>query len=462
MYHRYHLETAPAADIVSTPGRFQVKVQRHRLALLLLKELVQYRANRQVVLSRPCVYGVFSGPIGGFAPREHLCVGCLRCTTQYPEIVQIYPNPARNQLGDSYFHPGYVESIHYEARTGRIPVKGAGYRGPFGGEGWDGMWTDMSEIVRPTRDGIHGREFISTSVEIGSKPPFLTFNEKGQPMNGTAQTLSVPIPIFLDAPPASLRAEKFLTILSAAAEETDAPFLVPASALKEFKHEGRCLIPLVAPNDRDALKEIRFEPAMIEMDGWTTELYGEIQRRFPRSIVSLRLSASPAEELLQHAQSGIRVFHLVADYHGRGQGGRFIRDVIREAHKTFVDAGCRDEVTLLASGGIIAAEHVAKAIISGVDAVFLDTPILVALQAEFLGEGVDRETSRFRLPEDLSVAWGVQRITNLLSSWRDQLLEVMGAMGMREVRRLRGEVGRAMFQSDLEQEAFAGIEGYGQ
>ena len=26
------------------------------------------------------------------------------------------------------------------------------------------MWTDMSEIVRPTRDGIHGREYISTSV----------------------------------------------------------------------------------------------------------------------------------------------------------------------------------------------------------------------------------------------------------------------------------------------------------
>ena len=38
------------------------------------------------------------------------------------------------------------------------------------------MWTDMSEIVRPTRDGIHGREFISTLVDIGSKPSFLTFD----------------------------------------------------------------------------------------------------------------------------------------------------------------------------------------------------------------------------------------------------------------------------------------------
>ncbi len=47
-----------------------------------------------------------------------------------------------------------------------------------------------------------------------------------------------------------------------------------------------------------------------------------------------------------------------------------------------------------------------------------------------------------------------------MGSWRDQLLEILGAMGLREVRRLRGEIGRAMFQADLEREAFAGIEGY--
>jgi len=34
-------------------------------------------------------------------------------------------------------------------------------------------------------------------------------------------------------------------------------------------------------------------------------------------------------------------------------------------------------------------------------------------------------------------------------------------MGLREVRRLRGEMGRAMFQKELEREAFSGIEGYG-
>ena len=71
----------------------------------------------------------------------------------------------------------------------------------------------------------------------------------------------------------------------------------------------------------------------------------------------------------------------------------------------------------------------------------------------------DRSTSQFIVP-DLALGWGTQRLKNLLASWRDQLLEVMGAMGLREVRRLRGELGRAMFQKDLEREAFEGITGY--
>ena len=48
--------------------------------------------------------------------------------------------------------------------------------------------------------------------------------------------------------------------------------------------------------------------------------------------------------------------------------------------------------------------------------------------------------------------YAVGRMTNLIAAWHDQLIEVMGAMGMREVRRLRGDVGRAMFFEELEEE----------
>jgi hypothetical protein len=53
----------------------------------------------------------------------------------------------------------------------------------------------------------------------------------------------------------------------------------------------------------------------------------------------------------------------------------------------------------------------------------------------------------------------MERMINLMGAWHAQLLELMGAMGIREVRRLRGEVGRCMFFEDLEREIFAPLFG---
>jgi hypothetical protein len=323
------------------------------------------------------------------------------------------------------------------------------------------MWTDMSEIVRPTRDGIHGREFISTAVDLGPKLPFLTFDEQGGLKGQVPGTLSLPIPILFDLPAAAVLSEKLIKILLAAAQEAETLLILPAWAIKKFALFGRPIVPLVAARNGVLLGDFAFEPCMIELDGWDEELYRHTQDHFPRSVICLRLGAASKEELLQSFRAGIRVFHLATNYHGRGRDGRFVLDLIREAHGVFVDFGRRDEVTLFGSGGIVAAEHVPKAIVCGLDAVALDTPLMVALQAKFHGECADRQTSQFRLSTMLQEDWGIQRIKNLLASWRDQLLEVLGAMGLREVRRLRGEMGRAMFQSDLEREAFSGIEGYG-
>jgi glutamate synthase domain-containing protein 2 len=115
-------------------------------------------------------------------------------------------------------------------------------------------------------------------------------------------------------------------------------------------------------------------------------------------------------------------------------------------------------VTIIASGGIALAEHMAKEIICGADLVGIDMPVPIALECRVCGSCL-RETV---CPVDLGnidVGYATQRIMNLTGAWRSQLIEVLGAMGIREVRRLRGEVGRAMFFEDLERESFGPIFG---
>lgn len=459
-YKRYNIHPQPVPDVVHWPSRFKVDVKKVGLLKLLLKELIHYRANKDIILSRPCMYGVFSGPIGGFSPREDLCVGCLRCTTEFPEFVTVRHNPDRQRLGDSFFTFNYVDTLTYEAQTGMIPVKGAGYRGKFGGAGWDGMWTDMSEIVRPTRDGIHGREFISTVVDIGHKPSFLTFDENGAPTGEIPNTISLPLPILFDALENVDSHSKFWEITSKTAKEIASLAVIPLDAILKQNLSGEHIVPLVALEDLHYLERLTFAPKLFEMAGWDEKLYLRLQAEYKDSLIAIRIPFVDPDQLLNYAKRGLRVFHLLADFHGRGKDGMFVLDLIREAHKAFVDAGIREEVTLLGSGGMIAAEHIPKAILCGLDAVALDTPALVALQAEFSGECAHRTTSHFRLPKNLDVAWGLNRLKNLSASWRDQLLEILGAMGLREVRRMRGEMGRAMFMLELEAEAFAEVEGY--
>jgi hypothetical protein len=322
------------------------------------------------------------------------------------------------------------------------------------------MWTDMSEIVRPTRDGIHGREFISTVVDIGPKDEFVTLDEHGEPVGEAPRGVSLPIPLLLDAPPASALSERACRALAEAARRTGTLAVLPHHMMAGARWRGGHVAPLVRADEVSALP-VGGESRLVELDGWTEAAYQALATRFPGAVIGVRLAFAPGatEQLLRLAGAGVGVFHLLADLHGGGTDGRFALDWIREVHLALVGARRRDAVTLLGSGGMIAAEHVAKAIICGLDAVALDTPALVALQARFEGECRDREAARFTLPE-FPWEWGAQRLQNLLGAWRDQLLEVLGAMGLREVRRLRGEMGRAMLQRDVEHEAFAGIAGY--
>jgi glutamate synthase domain-containing protein 2 len=184
-----------------------------------------------------------------------------------------------------------------------------------------------------------------------------------------------------------------------------------------------------------------------------------IKKRHPGVLVWIRVAADSraAERVAELALAGAEVLHLAGSPKARGVGDAsrtHLKDLVRRCHLKLVEDRLRDAVTLLASGGIALAEHVAKAIIAGADGVMADTSLLLSLECRLCPECNGKAPCPIDLGT-LPLAQGAQRMVNLMGAWNNQLLEVLGAMGMREVRRLRGEVGRAMFKEDLDKEIFA-------
>lgn len=403
---------------------------------------------------------------------DNICKNCLRCVQECPgRVITKIPNPEYEKMGDAYWTPDIIYKQWYQAETGSIPVSGAGYLGPFCGPGFDQMWTDMSEIVRPTRDGIHGREYINTQVGLGRKLPFLSFNETtGEPILDAPKNMDIPIPIiFSELPFGSLSRDVF-TAMAEAARTLGTLIEIPAEILNQQLEDyiGN-IIPLLSPEHLEsASKWIESSPIIefFDTEESVTRL-GEIKKQYPESLMMIKteLNESSHERAEYLASKGVDIIHLKADKNGDVHSKSrpdevigFIKDFTRRVHNHLVDKGIRNSITLIAEGGIAMAEHVAKAIICGADLVSINIPLLLALECRMCLRCKEGLSCPVEI-ENIHPDWGKSRIMNLIAAWRNQLLEVLGAMGLREVRRLRGEAGRAMFFEDLEQDTFGKIFG---
>jgi len=398
---------------------------------------------------------------------DNICKNCLRCVQSCPgQVITKVLNPEYKAMGDSYWTPDIIYSQWYQAETGSIPVSGAGYSGPFSGPGFDDMWTDMSEIVRPTRDGIHGREYISTSVSLGRKLSSLTFDDNGNPILDAPKNIELPIPmIFGELPFGSLSNDVYLA-MAEASMGLNTLVEIPVEAWDtHLEPYARHVIPVFSSEQIEAHDDLIETAEIIEIRD-SVESAGileNLKKKQPDTVVMIKtaLGENSRERVETLAGAGAGVIHVYADRNGNVHGEKetgFIKDMVREVHNHIVDLGISDNITIVASGGIAMAEHVAKTIICGADAVAVDIPILLALECRICLRCEKGLSCPVEI-QNIHPEWGSRRIMNLMAAWRNQLLEVLGAMGIREVRRLRGEVGRAMFFRDLEAETFGRLFG---
>jgi ferredoxin len=421
-----------------------------------------------VCVKKRCVYGVYDKRSLNARQMidsiDNRCMNCFRCIQGCPkELIHKSMNPEFKAMGDSHWTPKIVSSLWYQAETGKIPVSGAGYPGPFSGSGFDSMWTDMSEIVRPTRDGIHGREYISTAIDLGSSPSHLLFSKEGRLEGEAYPLLQIPLPIILKVPSFGTISAATLEGWAMGARRLGTLLAIPSEMMhQELDDYRNWMMPRVYPEPDQPWRSTRgLRILEIPWTGKWKDVVEDLSHRNPSLLISVKvpMEKDMEERILSLAEGGVSIVHLEASPESRfvDDPERHAKDGIRSVHLRLVEAKIREQVTVIVSGGLAMAEHVAKAIICGVDAVFVDFPILIALECRMCR----RCLKGLSCPVDIeraSAAWVASRVVNLVGAWHNQLLEVMGAMGIRDVRRLRGEVGRAMFFEDLEKNTFGSMQ----
>jgi hypothetical protein len=238
---------------------------------------------------------------------------------------------------------------------------------------------------------------------------------------------------------------------------------------QNLRSYAKNIIPLFSPDHLDPVRPwLGFVPIIEFHDtAKSVTAINWIKEQYPETLImiKIRLDETSMERADVLIDEGVDIIHLKADRNGDVHGQfrpdgviGFVKDHIRAIHNHLIDRCIRNSITLIAGGGIAMAEHVPKAIICGADAVSIDIPLLLALECRMCLRCQEGLSCPVQI-ENIHPDWGKNRIMNLIAAWRNQLLEVLGAMGIREVRRLRGETGRAMFFQDLEADTFGRLFG---
>jgi glutamate synthase domain-containing protein 2 len=175
----------------------------------------------------------------------------------------------------------------------------------------------------------------------------------------------------------------------------------------------------------------------------------------PNCLVAVKISTPVDVDMVAIGSyyAGANIIHIDGGYGGTGAAPEIakkniampIEYAIPKVHRYLVSEGVRDEITLIASGGIRTAYDVAKAVALGADGCVIGTAEAAAVGCTHCGNcergrgcqvGItttDPELSLLIDPE-----WGARRIVNMYHSWSKQWRIILGNLGLRSIDELRG------------------------
>ncbi|WP_319506522.1 glutamate synthase-related protein [uncultured Methanolobus sp.] len=449
-----------------------------------------------------CSYGVYRIEDDKILIDSRKCTACHRCISMCPrDAINLQEKPV-----DYRSHPLWTaearEDVINQARTGKIILAGMGNARDYPII-FDRLVLDACQVTNPSIDPL--REPMELRTYIGKKPAKLEFTKNNGDIDLTtklAPNLKLDTPIMIGHMSYGAISLNAQLSLAKAVAKTGTFMGTGEGGMHEaiYPYQDHSIVQIASGRfgvDIDYLERgaaIEIKVGQGAKPGIGGHLPGEkvcadvsCTRMIPlgsdaispaphHDIYSIEDLAQLVRSLKEATNWEKPVFVKIAAVHnvaaiaagvarssadavvidgfkgGTGAAPKVFRDnvgipieaAIAAVDEKLNDQGIRNEVSLIASGGIRNSADITKSIALGADAVYIGTASLIALGCRVCGNcyrglcpwGI--ATQKQELVDRIDPEVGSEHVANLIKAWTLEISELMGAAGLNSIESLRG------------------------